>query len=234
MHIKRTVKDAALRLAPKPIQMNMAFNMDAELRTHELLSLSRDIAVISVLAIATPFHSVQNSIFERYRESFGLNRDSNSILLSLVNNRNRSEHISKAVFAGVEEWNEVFVGDLHRYEMNFTYDIVDRRLYSVQVYGGELGITGMIAKSEKMSPAIHDEVLNNMLYFVRRHGAHMYRKTTPWTADMPQGDRYSPPARKVAVVIQSFDSNPSLNDFCIETLAQLKRQFDEVVTSSHE
>ncbi|MCL5008408.1 MAG: hypothetical protein M1156_00770 [Candidatus Marsarchaeota archaeon] len=230
MEVKTAIRSAAVKLAPKIVKLNLAFNPISREDTHALLSMSRDQEVVATVAIVTPYPPVQEAIFKRYSSFLGICGSSyNDILLCLANNKNKSERIKRSIADIIKNSDEEYVKRLHRDEMSFALMLVDCRMHNNSRYAGFFGITEIIAADRNMSPAVHLEIIDSMEFFIRKYGVHIYKADILDASSGLKKGYYSALGARIHDVLDALCRNTSLNSYCTEELAILKAEFDAAI-----
>ncbi|MGC8479295.1 MAG: hypothetical protein ACP5M9_01325 [Candidatus Micrarchaeia archaeon] len=132
----QSIKDVMIFIAPKPVKISMALRSDMSFRTHELLSLSRDVLVVSALSLSTPYKEIQNFIFEINKSSFGVYRGASPIMISLSNNPNLSETLKVKLLKIPEKLDESLLHFLVKTEFDLMNYILTQNLQSHPSYSG--------------------------------------------------------------------------------------------------
>ncbi len=223
----QSLKDVMIHIAPKPVKISMALRSDMSFRTHELLSLSRDVLVISALSLSTPYREIQNFIFENNKSSFGVHEKASPIMVSLSNNPNLSEDVRVKLLKIPEKIDESQLYFFVKIEFELMNYILNQNLQSHPSYSGGLGFTSIIASSKNISPSLHQAIIKMAMEFSKRKNTHIYKYSNNGSnnelgkSPSKKNTTYSYSARNLLRLIEALNSNPELNPYSKERLAIL-------------
>ncbi len=227
----QSLKDVMISIAPKPVKISMALRSDMSFRTHELLSLSRDVLVVSALSLSTPYKEVQDFIFETNKSSFGVYRETSSILVSLSNNPNLFDNVRVKLLKITEKLDESLLHFLIKTEFELMNYILTQNLQSHPLYSGGLGFTSIISASKNISPSLHQSIIKMATEFSKKKNTHIYKFSNNGTnqghekSHSKENIKYSYSARNLLRLIEALESNPELNPYSKEKLAILTERF---------
>ncbi len=234
----QSLKDVMIYVAPKPVKISMALRSDMSFRTHELLSLSRDVLVISALSLSTPYEKIQNFIFEKNKSSFGLYNEAYPIMVSLSNNPNLSETVKVKLLKIPERLDESLLHFLAKTEFELMNYILTQNLQSHPSYSGGLGFTSIIAASKNISPSLHQAIIKMAMEFSKKKNTHIYKHSNIDSnneldkSQSKENIRYSYSARNLLRLIWAFESNPDLNPYSKERLAILTERVNSLLENT--
>lgn len=216
------LKEFAIRYSTPSIKAYLVTSPNSTERVHELISLSRDPLVLSVLSLHTPYEKIQLSLFDRFTDKSEKESLRAIGLISLSNNQKSSIPLLLKIADFVDQTNENIIKSMINYEFDFLNASLNSNsvLKSPNFHG--LGFTTLVALSTEISPDLQQKIISDVYAFTKKRKHEMFYVFSNMQKDTHKS-KYFWAGKSIYSVIEALTLNTELNHYSKELLYNLKK-----------
>jgi hypothetical protein len=213
--------------APSFVKRRLISSKRDNQELHEKLCNSKDISVLTTLAMYTPHKSVQEALFNISRDR-PIREDGESILLSLANN-NALNYTTKSKFNKfIDNEDEGKVLRLSALEFVYAHELINRNLGN-NIISRMFYISTLTALNRNISPTTHQRLLSYVKDFLEAFPIETCPKIINDRNNLPY--IYYPPATKnIYRLLRAFKMNTSLNPYTLDMFKESEKFLTSILT----